>query len=634
MLVVFASVFTVYYIGVRDTLEGEAVRLARSQSGKAADEIDDAIYKVENTLNEATNNEATNNEVINNEAINIDTIKKILSDNNPFEHSVLKLFDKDSNLILEEKSEDVLSINFYDEDFVFSNQLPETSLIVTMEVDRDEIFYDWYFLSGIMLLIAIAGIIIICFLVHFVVKKTSSPLKAFSNAAKEIASGSFDNELPVVETHDEVGELRNSFDFMQVELKKYISSLREVTAKKEQIESELKIARGIQMAMLPDDFPPFPLRKDIDIYAVLEPAKAVGGDFYDYIFKGDNLYFVIGDVSGKGVPASLFMAVTRSLFRANIEGYSAPFAPSMSSVSSVSSAPFAPSAAEIMTSLNNMLCKISRTNMFVTLFTGCLNVVTGRLSYCNAGHNPPVLLSSKNIGFMDVATNIPASVQEDFLFKGGEITLQKEDTIFLYTDGVTEAENRNQDFFSDDNLIKFLSCSDGLMPQKYVKDILSAVREFADGTEQNDDITMLAITYYPPLQYNITIENRIENFTAVYEFLEKWLEFYNVKSDVRGKINLAVEEAVVNVISHAYTSDNSPSDISVEFVVKNGLANIIISDSGISFNPLNVEKQNITLSPEERPIGGLGIHLIRELSDDITYHRKSNKNILTLRFKI
>jgi sigma-B regulation protein RsbU (phosphoserine phosphatase) len=263
---------------------------------------------------------------------------------------------------------------------------------------------------------------------------------------------------------------------MQKSLVEYIDELEKTTANKERIESELRIARNIQMGMVPKNFPPFPEREDVDLYAKLIPAKEVGGDLYDFFIKDNKLYFIIGDVSGKGVPASLVMAVTCRLFRTVADHIESP--------------------AEIVMALNDALAESNESNMFCTFFIGILDLENGHLKYCNAGHNASVIVSpSGEAKFMEVDPNLPLGLFSDFPYEGQECEIVKGTTLFLYTDGVTEAENKIKALYSDERLLELLSKQGKNMPQTVVDDVLNDINKHVDGAEQSDDITIMCVFY-------------------------------------------------------------------------------------------------------------------------------------------
>jgi sigma-B regulation protein RsbU (phosphoserine phosphatase) len=258
-----------------------------------------------------------------------------------------------------------------------------------------------------------------------------------------------------------------------------MDELKKTTASKERIESELRIARSIQMGMVPKIFPPFPEREDVDLYATLIPAKEVGGDLYDFFIEGEKLYFIVGDVSGKGVPASLVMAVTCRLFRTLAAHFHTP--------------------AEIVMALNDTLAENNESNMFCTAFMGVLDLKTGKLKYCNAGHNAPVIIApTGEVKFMEVTPNLPLGLFGGFPYTGQEYDITQGASLFLYTDGVTEAENKENALYSDERLLELLAKQRNNMPCTIVDAVLNDVNKHADGAEQSDDITIMCIVNKKP----------------------------------------------------------------------------------------------------------------------------------------
>ena len=335
-----------------------------------------------------------------------------------------------------------------------------------------------YIFGGISILIILIGMLAVYFFGRRTIKKSTLPLKQLAYSANEVAKGNFATTLLPLKSHDEIHMLRDSFEQMQRSLTRYVEELKSTTAQKASIESELKVAHNIQMSMLPKTFPPYPDREDIDIFGQLTPAKAVGGDLFDFYIRDEQLYFCIGDVSGKGVPASLFMAVTRSLFR---------------NVSNHQSKPHL-----IMKALNDSLVESNEMNMFVTLFVGVLDLQTGLLRYCNAGHDAPLLIGLQRVGVLPCDSNLPIGVMADFDFSEQTILIDKYTTIFLFTDGLNEAENCHQEQFSDDRI---MNVAQGLLgmghhrPTQVVRHMTDAVHTFVGTAEQSDDLTMLAIQY-------------------------------------------------------------------------------------------------------------------------------------------
>ena len=334
-----------------------------------------------------------------------------------------------------------------------------------------------YILGGVFILFIAIGLLVVFFSGRLYIKRAVKPINQLAASANEVAKGNFKAQLPEVKTHDEIHQLRDSFEMMQVFLGRYIEELKTTTAQKASIESELKIAHDIQVSMLPKIFPPYPERNDIDIYGMQTPAKAVGGDLFDFFIRDNRLFFCIGDVSGKGVPASMFMAVTRSLFR---------------NVSHQADEP-----QRIVKALNDSICDGNEMNMFVTLFVGVLNLDTGCLLYCNAGHNAPLLLGD-GVKVLPCDANLPIGVMADWAFSQQEMTITPMTTVFLFTDGLSEAENEGHVLFGDDgvtDVAKRLLCHDGHEPMPLINGMTEAVRRFVGDAEQSDDMTMLAIQY-------------------------------------------------------------------------------------------------------------------------------------------
>jgi len=345
-----------------------------------------------------------------------------------------------------------------------------------------------YIIGGLLLFFILTGLIVVFFTGRRRIKKAAQPLKQLAASADEVAKGNFETRLPDIKTRDEIHQLRDSFENMQHSLTRYVNELRDTTAQKASMESELKVAHDIQMSMLPKTFPPYPERDDIDIYGTLTPAKAVGGDLFDFYIRDNQLFFCIGDVSGKGIPASMFMAVTRSLFR-NISAHVAY-------------------PERIAYTLNNALTEGNETNLFVTLFTGVLDLATGHLRYCNAGHNAPLLLgrevgdcvshSDLQVRELPCLPNLPLGILGEFQFEAQEVDLDTDTTIFLFTDGLNEAENAFHKQFGDERIVEVanrLLAKREHQPINITYEMYQAVHDFVNGAEQSDDLTMLAIQY-------------------------------------------------------------------------------------------------------------------------------------------
>ncbi len=332
-------------------------------------------------------------------------------------------------------------------------------------------------MNTMLIFFILAGMILLSLILSGVINRLSKPLVQVADSARSIAAGNFNVQLPQITTRDEMQELRDAFAHMQIELSTYMFNLKEATAAKEKIESELRIARDIQMAMIPHTFPPFPDLPQIDLFAMLKSAKEVGGDLYDFfIMDKDKFCFAVGDVSGKGVPASLFMAMTRTLLRTIADREKSP--------------------ALIMESLNRSLAFNNESNMFVTFFMGIIDLRTGILSFSNAGHNPPVLLSAtgENKAF-DISKSIPLGLFEDFKYTESSLQLNPGDRIFAYTDGVTEAENKSDELFEEDRMFSILEKQRQSSPRDMIRLMSVAIEDHVGEHPQSDDITMLTVAY-------------------------------------------------------------------------------------------------------------------------------------------
>lgn len=391
-----------------------------------------------------------------------------------------------------------------------------------------------------------------------------------------------------------------------------VVSLKE---KKDRMENELRIGHNIQMSMIPKIFPPFPERKDIDMAASIVPAKEVGGDLYDFYIRDEKLFFCIGDVSGKGVPASLVMAVTRSLFR---------------TVSAHEKSP-----QRIVTLMNDSMSDMNENEMFVTFFCGVLDMASGHLRYCNAGHNPPMVYTDK-LQFLPTKANLPLGIMPGMSFVEQETDLSYDDAIYLYTDGLTEAENAAHEQFGEARM------EDVLQTRRKAQDNLEAmqkaVADFVGDADPSDDLTMLFIHYLNDMQPDETerhliLHNDIQQIPQLAEFIETIADEIKLDQGLAMSLNLALEEAVTNVILYAYP-EGSDGLVDIEAIMSKDKLKFIISDSGQAFDPTAAPEADVTLGVEDRPIGGLGIYLVRKIMDSVSYERTEGKNVLSLTKKL
>ena len=356
--------------------------------------------------------------------------------------------------------------------YVFYKPLGKTGCSMASVCPESDIFGGFDRLRRTVMAIVCVGLLLMLYFFIRIITRELSPLRRLAREAETIASGQFDTQLPNFERTDEIGQLSQSFGNMQQSLVRYIEELKDTTAQKASIESELNVANSIQMSMLPNVFPD---REGLDMYASMTPAKEVGGDLYGYLLRDDNLYFCLGDVSGKGVPASLFMAQVTRLFRTLANQQLSP--------------------ADICTHMNEALSGDENpTSMFVTLFVGMINLASGHLSFCNAGHNPPVIGGGNHHGdFLEMKPNFPIGVLPGLEFEGEEIESIKGRALFIYTDGLNEAENREHEQFGDERLLDILRNTHFDTARQVIETLAAEVEKHRDGADPNDDLTMMCL---------------------------------------------------------------------------------------------------------------------------------------------
>jgi sigma-B regulation protein RsbU (phosphoserine phosphatase) len=326
---------------------------------------------------------------------------------------------------------------------------------------------------------SLAGLFILFLVIIVVTHQITRPLRFLAKAATAVGAGNFSTPIPIPDRGDEIGVLAQSFSAMQKALSQYIDNLKTTTAAKERIEGELNVAREIQLSIIPKFFPPFPHCPEFDLFAILESARAVGGDLYDFFFlDAEHLYFAVGDVSGKGVPASLFMAVSQTLARAKAEK--------------------GLSATEIAVKINRELCKDNHLCMFVTYFLAILNIKTGAMEFCNAGHNSPLLVRAGDQAVQELESDhgVPFGVFADAEYHSDTLTLRPGDRIVVYTDGVTEAMDAKLEQFGEDRFRAVVAAQPNQTAKELTQTIVTAVKEFVAGHEQSDDITVLVLNFH------------------------------------------------------------------------------------------------------------------------------------------
>jgi sigma-B regulation protein RsbU (phosphoserine phosphatase) len=390
-----------------------------------------------------------------------------------------------------------------------------------------------------------------------------------------------------------------------------------IKRQKDRMEDELNIGHDIQMSMLPLVFPPYPDRNEFSINALLEPAREVGGDFYDFFFIGkDELCLVIGDVSGKGVPGALFMAVTRTMIKSSALGDRSP--------------------ASIVTRVNEELSADNPQCMFVTLFLGIVNVRTGEFRFTNAGHNPPYIIQDGGeLVCLDHRHGPIIGAVEGIAYKENVLSFSRNDRLLLFTDGVTEAMNPAGDLYLENRLEEFLNKHQTLPTDDLVTEVLGAVEEFAADAEQADDITLLAFSFdiepQEIVHHRLELEARadLSEISRVNQELSVFAGEHGLGEAAVQKVSIALDDLLNNIISYGF-DDEEDHIIQIKLDYAEGRLEITISDDGVPFNPFDQAQPDTALSVEDRKIGGLGVLLVKELMSDVHYQRQQDSNVVTL----
>ena len=472
----------------------------------------------------------------------------------------------------------------------------------------------------IVFVVGLTSLFVFC---TWAIYRLVKPLQQFAESAISIAEGNLDTPLPEIRSKDELFQLRNAFAHMLHSLKQHISDLQATTASKERLQSELKIAHDIQMGMIPTTFPQ---RQDLDLFASMTPAKEVGGDLYDFIIEGDELFFIIGDVAGKGVPASLYMAVTRTLFRNLAGNYQ--------------------SAANIVREMNHAIASTNDSYIFVTVFVGVLDMKTHYLTYCNAAHNAPVMITAEGeCSLLEVEANLPIGVEDRYDYDEQQVDFPPGSALLLYTDGLTEAMYFSNDgsrkLFGEHRVLHDVQKNSKASAIEVIDFLKQHVSVFADGTEQSDDLTMLflrhGIAQEPGVapSRRLIMKNEMSEVGRLRTFFFSVCREHGIDDETAKILNLALEEWVANVINYAYPK-GMRGHVEVTADVTDDVLTLVIKDHGAVFDPTQHAEVDIDADLDERAIGGLGIHLIRTIMDTVDYERTAdgyNRLVLTKKLK-
>lgn len=471
--------------------------------------------------------------------------------------------------------------------------------LAAADVSMDEALARFWRRYRIMVVTILISFVFILAVLAFLLKtRVLKPAKLISTQMKQFAADRQSTfEKIEIKGEDEFSQMADTFYQMTEEINHYIKNINALTEEKHRREAEMNIARKIQQGFLPKER--FQIQ-DIRLNAIMIPAQDVGGDFYDYFCMDDNLLCtVIADVSGKGISAALFMVSAITVVRQYAKlGYS---------------------PSKILVHTNNTLCCNNPEQMFLTLFVGIYDSRTRKLTYANAGHNPPYLISDK-LGRLDDSKGMAIGFFEDEVYEERVVELKEGDTVFLYTDGVSEAVSRDRKFFGTDRLEQLLEQKN---QEQCVASVLEGVRDFAQDAPQSDDITMLAFCILP--SFRIRVDANLKNLEAVQRFI---LEIERIPYDLRKKICLAAEEVFVNICSYAY----GPEQGSVEIVMTISDQILVkFCDNGRAFNPLEdmADAENYDIDTQ---VGGLGRLIAVGMADQASYEYSGGNNILTFLF--
>lgn len=468
------------------------------------------------------------------------------------------------------------------------------------------------FLRNLILAVLAATVVLVAVFIAVIRRTVVQPINQLAGATTNFVRNRQAGEAGLarleIHTGDEIQNLAQSVQQMEQDLNRYLTNLARVTAEKERIGAELSVATQIQADMLPSIFPAFPTHPEFDIYASMTPAKEVGGDFYDFfLVDEDHLCMVMADVSGKGVPAALFMVIAKTLLK--------------------NSAQTGLSPARVLETVNNQLCEGNQAEMFVTVWLGILQLSTGRLVAANAGHEYPICRRAE--GDFDLVKDRHGFVlagMEGSRYREYTLDLAPGDRLFLYTDGVTEATDEHQQLYGTQRLLDALNRSKDAEPRALLQAVQEDIHAFVGAADPFDDVTMLALEIKGMAHhYRLELTPTLEELPRATAFVEESLEREQVPQALVYKLNMVMDELFSNIARY------SGADwAAVVCFVQDGKVTLRFEDNGKPFDPLAAADPDTSLPAEKRNIGGLGVFLVKRMMDEMHYERRQEKNCLTL----
>ena len=482
-------------------------------------------------------------------------------------------------------------------------------LIAAMPVNEAMFMRDASMLTSIFMQVIIFATLFI--FIYLLIKRVIiNNLRKINDTLAQITNGDLSVTVDV-RSNVEFASLSDDINSTVATLKRYIA---EAAAR---IDKELEYAKQIQLSALPTNFPE---DESYSIYAQMIAAKEVGGDFYDFYKLNDTtVAFLAADVSGKGIPAAMFMRTAKTIIKDLAEGGMA--------------------VNDIFTKANEKLCENNESGMFVTAWMGILDLTTGNMQFANAGHNPPLLKRADGtFEYLKTRAGFVLAGMEGVRYRVGEMTLNKGDRLFLYTDGVPEATNVENKLYGEDRLLSFMNQNASMEATKLLPALKANIDEFVGEAPQFDDITMLMFDYDlkkgGERMTNKTFPAKTASLNDVLGFVEETLEGYGCPMKVQTAICVAIEEVFVNVAHYAYEGSEGEMTLHIGFDEQERAITFRMTDRGVPFDPLEKPDPDITLSAEEREIGGLGIFIAKKTMDEICYSYENGENILTMMKKI
>ena len=491
-------------------------------------------------------------------------------------------------------------------------RVPESVILAPVrDVNRNIILTMVLFITAFVVILVLVTVVARIFS-----EKLTNPIIALDHDVAKISSGNLDYRAEI-RTNDEIGDLANSFNDMAASLKDYIKNLAAVTAEKERIGAELNVATKIQADMLPKILPPYLGHEKFEMFATMNPAKEVGGDFYDFfLIDDDHLGLVMADVSGKGVPAALFMVIAKTLIKNRAFMGGTP--------------------GEILADVNNQLCEGNEADLFVTVWLGILELSTGKVIASNAGHEYPAIKRADGKFELFKTKQSPAvATMEGLRFRVSEFELNHGDCLYIYTDGVPEATNIHEELYGTDRMLEALDGTSSMNAEEILHAMKKSVDDFTGEAPQFDDVTMLYLKFLggkTEEMHELVVDAQTEKLDEVLDFIDQYLDEWECPMKTQTQINIAVEEIFANIAHYAYEDHNGQARIAITHKGTN--AEITFTDSGTPYNPLERPDPDVTLSAEEREIGGLGIYIVKKSMDSVSYEHRDNNNVFTISKRI